>query len=67
MIAEPDEVTDIIASCARLPLALAIVASRGASHPGFDLRDLAEELDGAGRPGGAVPDGDGVQRRRCAG
>jgi tetratricopeptide (TPR) repeat protein len=36
----------IIDRCARLPLALAIVAARGATHPGFSLAALAEELAG---------------------
>jgi tetratricopeptide (TPR) repeat protein len=42
--AEPDAVQHIIAACARLPLALAIVAARAAAHPHFPLRALAEEL-----------------------
>ncbi|WP_214410509.1 ATP-binding protein [Sphaerisporangium fuscum] len=42
--AEPDAVQDIIARCARLPLALSIVAARAAVHPSFTLRTLADEL-----------------------
>jgi hypothetical protein len=42
--AEPRAVTDLINHCARLPLALAIVAARAATHPGFALRILAKEL-----------------------
>jgi tetratricopeptide (TPR) repeat protein/transcriptional regulator with XRE-family HTH domain len=42
--AEPAAVDEIIARCARLPLALAIVAARAASYPHFPLRVLAEEL-----------------------
>jgi DNA-binding SARP family transcriptional activator len=42
--AEPEAVAEIVTRCARLPLALAIVAARGAVHPHFDLRDLATEL-----------------------
>jgi DNA-binding SARP family transcriptional activator/tetratricopeptide (TPR) repeat protein len=42
--AEPAAVDDIIARCARLPLALAIVAARAATHPGFPLAMLAAEL-----------------------
>ncbi len=42
--AEPEAVAAIIESCARLPLALAIVASRAAHHPGFRLADVAQEL-----------------------
>ena len=50
--AEPQAVTDIIARCARLPLALAIAAARAAAEPRFslaalagELRDVAGELD----------------------
>jgi DNA-binding SARP family transcriptional activator/Flp pilus assembly protein TadD len=42
--AEPDAVDDIIQSCARLPLALAIVAARAAAHSSFPLHALATEL-----------------------
>jgi tetratricopeptide (TPR) repeat protein/transcriptional regulator with XRE-family HTH domain len=41
---EADAVDDIIASCARLPLGLAIVAARAATHPAFPLRALAAQL-----------------------
>ncbi|WP_158647539.1 tetratricopeptide repeat protein [Actinoplanes sp. ATCC 53533] len=42
--AEPAGVEDIIAACARLPLALVVVAARGAVHPSFPLTALAGEL-----------------------
>jgi tetratricopeptide (TPR) repeat protein len=42
--AEPPAVDEIIASCARLPLALSIVAARAAVHPAFRLAALAGEL-----------------------
>jgi tetratricopeptide (TPR) repeat protein/transcriptional regulator with XRE-family HTH domain len=42
--AEPHAVNQITASCARLPLALAIVAARASSHRGFFLAALAAEL-----------------------
>jgi tetratricopeptide (TPR) repeat protein len=42
--AEPDAVDAIIAYCARLPLALAIVAARVAFQPRMPLRTLAAEL-----------------------
>ncbi|WP_030623050.1 AfsR/SARP family transcriptional regulator [Streptomyces sclerotialus] len=42
--AEPEAVNDIITFTARLPLALAIVASRAAMHPQFPLAALAKEL-----------------------
>jgi DNA-binding SARP family transcriptional activator/tetratricopeptide (TPR) repeat protein len=41
---EPDAVADIIALCARLPLALAIVAARAADQPRLDLEILAAQL-----------------------
>ncbi len=44
---EPDAVEDIIAACARLPLALTVVAARAASRPGFPLAAFARELRGA--------------------
>jgi len=42
--ADPDAVTELIEQCARLPLALAIVAARAGTHPGFALRVLVKEL-----------------------
>lgn len=42
--AEPDAVTEIIGRCARLPLALAIVAARAATTAGQRLAGLADEL-----------------------
>jgi DNA-binding SARP family transcriptional activator/tetratricopeptide (TPR) repeat protein len=46
---EPGAVDEIIARCARLPLALAIATARAATHPGFPLAILAGELrDAAG-------------------
>jgi transcriptional regulator with XRE-family HTH domain len=42
--AEPDAVDEIIARCARLPLALATVAARAACNPAFALDALAAEL-----------------------
>jgi DNA-binding SARP family transcriptional activator len=44
--AEPGAVDEIIASCSRLPLALAIAAARAAGRPGFTLAELAAELRG---------------------
>lgn len=43
--AEPQAVQKIISSCARLPLALAIIAARAAEHPDFPLAAFAAELD----------------------
>jgi len=42
--AEPEAVDEIIARCARLPLALAIVAAHAATRPDFPLRVLAAQL-----------------------
>ncbi|HEU4425478.1 MAG TPA: tetratricopeptide repeat protein [Pilimelia sp.] len=47
LAAEPDAVDDIIARCAGLPLALAIVAARAAAHPRFPLDVVASDLRGA--------------------
>ncbi|GAB3947061.1 hypothetical protein GCM10027614_41640 [Micromonospora vulcania] len=41
---EPTAVDQIIESCARLPLALAVATSRAATRPGFPLAALADEL-----------------------
>jgi tetratricopeptide (TPR) repeat protein len=42
--AEPEAVDGLITHCARLPLALAIVAARAATNPGFPLSAVATEL-----------------------
>lgn len=47
---EPRAVDEIIERCARLPLALAVLAARGAANPGFPLASLAAELRAAPRP-----------------
>jgi DNA-binding SARP family transcriptional activator len=48
--AADDTINEIIASCARLPLALAIAASRATTTPGLTAEALAGELrDAAGR------------------
>jgi DNA-binding SARP family transcriptional activator/tetratricopeptide (TPR) repeat protein len=44
LAAEPDAVDEIVQLCARLPLALAIVAARAATNPSFGLAVLAGEL-----------------------
>jgi DNA-binding SARP family transcriptional activator/tetratricopeptide (TPR) repeat protein len=46
---EPDAVDDIIAGCARLPLALTIAAARAATNPSFPLAVFATELSEATR------------------
>ncbi|MEU1802296.1 BTAD domain-containing putative transcriptional regulator [Streptomyces sp. NPDC019937] len=45
--AEPQAVEDVVTVCAGLPLALAIVAARAATHPRFQIAALADELHDA--------------------
>ncbi|MFS8101554.1 tetratricopeptide repeat protein [Lentzea alba] len=47
---EPDAVADLIAFCAGLPLALAVLASRAADDPTLTLRALADELAASDLP-----------------
>jgi tetratricopeptide (TPR) repeat protein len=56
--AEPDAVDEIITRCARLPLALAVVAARGLTHPARPLARLAEELRDVGGSLTALSTGD---------
>jgi tetratricopeptide (TPR) repeat protein len=58
LAAEPDSVDEIVARCAALPLALAIVAARAATHPGFSLAALVDELRWARKPLDALEGGD---------
>jgi DNA-binding SARP family transcriptional activator/Tfp pilus assembly protein PilF len=44
--AQPEAVRELTRLCGRLPLALAIAASRAAVHPGFPLAALVAELGG---------------------
>jgi tetratricopeptide (TPR) repeat protein len=44
LTAEPVAVDQIVTACARLPLALSIVAARAGAHPRFPLSALAGEL-----------------------
>ncbi|MGI5347344.1 AfsR/SARP family transcriptional regulator [Streptomyces sp. CA-250714] len=44
LVAEPEAADDLVTRCARLPLALAIVAVRATTHPSFPLRAIADEL-----------------------
>ena len=41
---EPDAVADLVATCGRLPLALAVIAARAGARPTFALSLLAAEL-----------------------
>lgn len=45
LAAEPEAVERILTACAGLPLALAIIAARAATHPGASLAAIAEELE----------------------
>ncbi|MFI7336884.1 AfsR/SARP family transcriptional regulator [Streptomyces sp. NPDC050085] len=45
----PEAVEEIVARCAGLPLALAVVAARAAARPDLDLADCARELGPDGR------------------
>lgn len=48
LAADADALEDVIASCARLPLALAIVGAHAATRPQLPLAALAKELHTAG-------------------
>jgi DNA-binding SARP family transcriptional activator/Tfp pilus assembly protein PilF len=65
VLAETQAADDIIALCARLPLALMLVAARAATHPGFRLAALAAELRGAGGSLDAFDGADKVTNARA--
>jgi hypothetical protein len=44
LAADPEAADEIVARCGRLPLALAIMAARAQTHPGFPLSAIAAEL-----------------------
>ncbi len=56
--ADPVAVDAIIKGCARLPLALAVVAARAVTNPGFPLSAVAGELRGTRAGLNAFADGD---------
>ncbi|GIJ57815.1 ATP-binding protein [Virgisporangium aurantiacum] len=58
LAAEPGAVAEIVTRCARLPLALAIVAARAATNPQFPLRAIADELRGLDALADEDPSGD---------
>jgi DNA-binding SARP family transcriptional activator/tetratricopeptide (TPR) repeat protein len=64
--AEPKTVEEIVDHCARLPLALTVVAARAATNPGFALRVLADQLRDARKSLDAFDDGDPVTDVRAA-
>lgn len=62
---EPDAVAELVSLCARLPLALAMVAARAATHPDFSLQALVAELRESGGGLDAFAGGeDGTDIRR---
>jgi DNA-binding SARP family transcriptional activator/Tfp pilus assembly protein PilF len=63
--AEPAAAAEIITSCARLPMALAIVAARAAAHPDFTLDAVAAELRQARGGLDGFEDGDPVTNMRA--
>ena len=52
--AEPEAVTELIARCGHLPLALAVMAARAAADPVLPLGVLAQRLAGAEEPEAAA-------------
>ncbi|WP_426512326.1 tetratricopeptide repeat protein [Dactylosporangium sp. McL0621] len=58
LAAEPDAVDEIVARCARLPLALAIAAAQVATRAGVSLADQAAQLRAAGGGLDALDGGD---------
>jgi DNA-binding SARP family transcriptional activator len=60
VLAEPEAADQIIAACARLPLALSIAVGRAASRPALALEDLGAELQQARNSLDALEVGDAV-------
>jgi DNA-binding SARP family transcriptional activator/Flp pilus assembly protein TadD len=56
--AEPAAAEEVVGRCAGLPIALGMVAARGAAHPEFPLAALAAELRDAGARLDALADED---------
>ncbi|MFD9396222.1 BTAD domain-containing putative transcriptional regulator [Streptomyces sp. NPDC060000] len=63
--AEPAAVAGIVASCAGLPLALAVVAARAAAQPHIPLATLADELGDTGDRLDALDGGDPASQVRA--
>ncbi|GAB2777257.1 hypothetical protein GCM10027199_60400 [Amycolatopsis magusensis] len=66
LAAEPEATADLLASCAGLPLALAVVAARGALRPDIPLAALAAELRDAATRLGALDADDPAASVRAA-
>ena len=64
--AEPSATSDIVESCARLPLALAAIAARASTHPSFPLSAFADQLRDAGDCLGVLDRGDASTSLRGA-
>jgi DNA-binding SARP family transcriptional activator/Tfp pilus assembly protein PilF len=64
--AEPAAADELIRLCARLPLALSVVAARAAARPGFPLTALTGELRGAQSRLDALAAGDAASDVRAA-
>jgi DNA-binding SARP family transcriptional activator len=64
--AEPASADELVRLCARLPLALSVVAARAAARPGFPLAALAGELRGAQSRLDALAAGDAASDVRAA-
>ncbi|MFD5827597.1 BTAD domain-containing putative transcriptional regulator [Lentzea sp. NPDC060358] len=64
LAAEPDEVDELIARCAGLPLALRIVLARALTRPGFALAALVSTLRAAQDRLGSFDGGDPVTNLR---
>lgn len=62
---EPDALSNLVESCARLPLALSIAAARAAAKPGFPLLVLARELQDRHRRLNALDAGEAVASIRA--
>lgn len=64
--AEPTAADELIRLCARLPLALSVVAARAASYPGLSLAALAAELADEAGPLDALDTGTSSSSVRAA-
>jgi DNA-binding SARP family transcriptional activator len=63
--AEPEAADEIAERCSRLPLALAVVAARAATHPAFPLHAIADDLAETGGSLDAFTGGDAASDVRA--